>query len=149
MDAGTGPRTERPQDLEAPGDLVEAWAAAWNQLRFDRLADLWDDEDPEVAYLGDEIRDPLHGGPDIREHLDRTAGRLVAASVALAGVRVRTLTPDVALATFLCAWALTPVEVAEPYRAHTMVTLVLRRRPSGWRIAHYAESPRHLPGDAG
>jgi uncharacterized protein (TIGR02246 family) len=126
---------------------VEAWAASWNHLRFDRMADLWDAEDPEATYIGDEIRDPLHGLLEIREHLDRTAGRVVAAEVTLAGLRARTLAPDVALATFLCSWALTTVEVAEPYRTHTMVTLVLRRRPPGWRIAHYAESPRHLVGD--
>ena len=54
----------------------------WSELDLDALSALWDIEDPNALYMGDEYRDPVVGEEFLRRHWARLGSRLQGAEMA-------------------------------------------------------------------
>jgi hypothetical protein len=111
----------------------------WTALDIAGLEALWDTDDSQVSYLGDEYASPIVGAAAMRQHWGRTGTRLRAAQVC-SDVRLLNLLSDgLALAIVDQRWSVAGVE-GGPWRSgRSWVTTVLRRRPSGWRFVAYME----------
>ena len=62
-------------------DLVRAYDKRWSSLDFVGLGDLWERDDPQPIYVGDEYAAPLIGSDELDRHWARVAGRLKSAAV--------------------------------------------------------------------
>ncbi|HYP92568.1 MAG TPA: hypothetical protein VER34_05210, partial [Mycobacterium sp.] len=60
-------------------DLVRDYDKRWSRLDFIGLTDLWERDDPQPIYVGDEYAAPLIGDDQLDRHWARVAGRLKAA----------------------------------------------------------------------
>ncbi len=118
-------------------EVLDRYVTAWSERDLQSVADLWDDEGAPVSYVGEELGEVLLDRERITEHLLRTEYRVTSARVSLSELHVQELTPDLALATFVCRWELEWV-------SYSRVSALLRNGSSGWRFVHYMEAPFHL-----
>jgi hypothetical protein len=127
------------QTVAAPAGVsafLEEYAEGWRSRDLQRVADLWDDEEPEVTYVADELAEILRDRDDVVDHLSRTEQRLGASKVDLDEITVQQLADDLVLTTFVCRWDFEWV-------SHSRVSALLRRRGDDWFFIHYMEAPFH------
>ena len=128
-------------------DLVREYDKCWSSLDFVRLADLWEREDPQPIYVGDEYAAPLIGADQLDRHWARVASRLKAASVssALHKCDVVDDTRDTLVrALVLSRWTFTGREADIERTGASWITWLLVRRGERYRICHQMESQVYL-----
>lgn len=122
--------------------FLDAYFDAWNVYDADRMRALWDEEEDRVIYLAEEC-EPHVGWPAIAAYwgIDRTRAERLLTWRDLTAVQAGT---DVAIAFFHCNWStylpgnrLYP----KPFGGPVRISMVLRRKPQGWRAIHYVEAP--------
>jgi ketosteroid isomerase-like protein len=111
----------------------------WNALDIERLAALWDPDDPRASYLGDEYHSPVVGADALRQHWGRTGTRLRGAHVASEPELIDLLADDLALAIVNLRWSFAGVEGGPWRTGRSWVSAVLRRTDAGWRFVSYME----------
>ena len=120
---------------------------AFSALDFDAVSALWDDEDDDVVYHGEEYPRPQAGWHQLIAHWARLGARLQAADVSTEPTIIRSLSGDLALAVLLIEWRLVGVDSDVEHVGTCWATSLLRRRSGrGWRLFHYMEAPIHLDG---
>jgi hypothetical protein len=129
-------------------DLVREYDKCWSSLDFVRLADLWERDDPQPIYVGDEYAAPLIGADELDRHWARVASRLKAASVSSALHTcdvVDDVSGTVVRALLLSRWTLTGREADIERTGASWITWLLVRRGERYRIFHQMESQVYLP----
>jgi hypothetical protein len=138
--------------LSDVSDLVREYDKRWSSLDFLGLADLWERDDPQPIYVGDEYAAPLIGADELDRHWARIASRLKAAAVTstLHECDVVDDTSDTLVrALLLSRWTLTGKETDVQRIGASWITWLLVRRGERYRIFHQMESQVYLNDGAG
>jgi len=123
-------------------EFLHAYFAAWNVYDVPAMRALWDEEEENVLYLAEEC-EPHHGWPAVLGYwgVDRSKAERLLTWHDLSAVQAG---EDVAIAFFHCNWStylpgnrLYP----KPFGGPVRISMVLRRKPGGWRAIHYVECP--------
>jgi hypothetical protein len=130
-------------------DLVRDYDKYWSSLDFGCLADLWERDDPQPIYVGDEYAAPLIGNDELDRHWARVAGRLKAASVSSTLHEFDVVDDTVVRALLLSRWRLTGREAAVERTGTSWITWLLVRRGDRYRIFHQMESQVYLTDNEG
>jgi hypothetical protein len=130
-------------------DLVREYDRCWSSLDFACLADLWERDDPQPIYVGDEYAAPLIGADELDRHWARVASRLKAASVTSMLHECDVVDEAVVRALLLSRWTLMGREADVRRTGASWVTWFLVRRGESLRIFHQMESQVYLSDDAG
>ncbi|HVQ50336.1 MAG TPA: hypothetical protein VMS92_09860 [Mycobacterium sp.] len=130
-------------------DLVRDYDNHWSSLHFGCLADLWERDDPQPIYVGDEYAAPLIGNDELDRHWARIAGRLKAASVLSTLHEFDVVDDTVVRALLLSQWRLTDREAAVERTGTSWITWFLVRRGERYRIFHQMESQVYLADNEG
>jgi hypothetical protein len=130
-------------------DLVRDYDNHWSGLHFGCLADLWERDDPQPIYVGDEYAAPLIGNDELDRHWARIAGRLKAASVLSTLHEFDVVDDTVVRALLLSQWRLTDREAAVERTGTSWITWFLVRRGERYRIFHQMESQVYLADNDG
>lgn len=130
-------------------DLVRQYDKCWSSLDFVGLADLWERDDPQPIYVGDEYAAPLIGTDELDSHWARVASRLKAASVTSTLHECDVVDDTVVRALLLSRWTLTDRESDVRRTGTSWVTWFLVRRGERLRIFHQMESQVFLSDGAG
>ena len=130
-------------------DLVREYDRCWSSLDFACLADLWERDDPQPIYVGDEYAAPLIGTDELDRHWARVASRLKAASVTSMLHECDVVDDTVVRALLLSRWTLTGREADVRRTGTSWVTWFLVRRGERLRIFHQMESQVYLNDGAG
>jgi hypothetical protein len=130
-------------------DLVRDYDKCWSSLDFVALADLWERDDPQPIYVGDEYAAPLIGNDELDRHWARVAGRLKAASVLSTLHECDIVDDTVVRALLLSRWSLTSRESGVQRNGTSWITWLLVRRGERLRIFHQMESQVYLTDSEG
>jgi hypothetical protein len=130
-------------------DLVREYDKCWSSLDFACLAELWERDDPQPIYVGDEYAAPLIGVDELDRHWARVASRLKAASVTSKLHECDIVDDTVVRALLLSRWTLTGRESDVRRTGASWVTWLLVRRGQRLRIFHQMESQVYLSDGAG
>ena len=128
----------------SPSDLVREYDNLWSALDFVGLSDLWERNNPQPVYLGDEYAEPLIGADALDRHWARVAGRLKAASVSSQLHVWDEVSDTVARAVLLSHWRLTAREADIERMGASWITWLLVRRGDRYRISHHMEAQVYL-----
>jgi hypothetical protein len=137
-------RSDDPSVESALTDLVRDYDKQWSTLDFVGLADLWERDDPQPIYVGDEYAAPLIGTDELDRHWSRVAGRLKAASVSSTLHEFDVVDDTVVRALLLSRWRLTSRESDVERPGSSWITWLLVRRGEPYRIFHQMESQVYL-----
>lgn len=137
-------RSDDPSVESALTDLVRDYDKQWSTLDFVGLADLWERDDPQPIYVGDEYAAPLIGTDELDRHWSRVAGRLKAASVSSTLHEFDVVDDTVVRALLLSRWRLTSRESDVERPGSSWITWLLVRRGERYRIFHQMESQVYL-----
>jgi hypothetical protein len=137
-------RSDDPTVESALTDLVRDYDKQWSTLDFVGLADLWERDDPQPIYVGDEYAAPLIGTDELDRHWSRVAGRLKAASVSSTLHEFDVVDDTVVRALLLSRWRLTSRETDVERPGSSWITWLLVRRDERYRIFHQMESQVYL-----
>ena len=132
----------------ALSDLVRDYDKCWSSLDFVGLVDLWERDDPQPIYVGDEYAAPLIGNDELDRHWARIAGRLKSASVSSTlheNDVVGDTSDTVVRALLLSRWSMTGREADVQRTGASWITWLLVRRGGRYRIFHQMESQVYLP----
>lgn len=129
--------------------LVREHDRAFCALDFDAVAALWDDQDDNVVYHGEEYPRPQTGWHQLNAHWARLGARLRAAHITSETAVIKLLSADLALAVLLVRWRLVSVDSDVEHVGTCWATALLRRRGGReWRLFHYMEAPIHVADKA-
>jgi hypothetical protein len=130
-------------------DLVRDYDNYWSSLDFTCLADLWERDDPQPIYVGDEYAAPLIGNDQLDRHWARVAGRLKSASVSSTLHEYDVVDDTVVRALLLSRWSLTGRDADVQRTGASWITWLLVRRGGRYRIFHQMESQVYLTDSEG
>jgi len=133
-------------DTELLGEIEEVMKETeklWRGGSKGRLRAVWDTEDPEPWYIPEEIREPLTSWPEIDHYWSPTrGGGLADFQWGFANLRVKRLSPDIALAMFDHVYELTlAVGDERSFGGFDRALAIFRKKPEGWRQILYAQCP--------
>lgn len=129
--------------------LVREYDKCWSSLDFACLADLWERDDPQPIYVGDEYAAPLIGNDELDRHWARVASRLKRASVSSTLHEFDVVDDTVVRALLLSRWRLTGRESDVERTGTSWVTWFLVQRGGQFRIFHQMESQVYLTDSEG
>ena len=130
-------------------DLVRDYDKRWSSLDLLGLAELWERDDPQPIYVGDEYAAPLIGNDQLDRHWARVAGRLKSASVSSTLHEYDVVDDTVVRALLLRRWSLTGREADVKRTGASWITWLLVRRGGRYRIFHQMESQVYLTDSEG
>jgi hypothetical protein len=143
------PRSDCDAVESALTDLVRDYDKRWSSLDFVGLGDLWERDDPQPIYVGDEYAAPLIGNDELDRHWARVAGRLKSASVSSTLHEYDVVDDTVVRALLLSRWSLTGREADVQRTGASWITWLLVRRDRRYRIFHQMESQVYLTDSEG
>jgi hypothetical protein len=138
------PRSDDRGVESALTDLVRDYDKQWSSLNFACLADLWERDDPQPIYVGDEYAAPLIGTDELDRHWARVAGRLKVASVSSTLHEFDVVDDTVVRALLLSRWRLIGTDADVERTGTSWITWLLVRRGERYRIFHQMESQVYL-----
>lgn len=126
------------EELQAVFDEA---AACFATNDFERLARLWDGEDPAPFYLAEENETLAASWPEMRAYWAATEAINLGCTARWRVEAAKLLTPDHATCLFTLDWKMLVAGQAEPLGGFCRGQAVLRRAPAGWLLRTYAEAP--------
>lgn len=128
--------------------VISEYDAKWSALDVAGIADLWERDNPQPMYIGDEYAMPLIGVDELDQHWARLGGRLKRASVSSQLWSADAFPGGLARCVLLSRWSFTGEESdSETGKAHTgasWITWLLTSRGDKYRIFHHMESQVYL-----
>ena len=124
--------------------LIGEYDAKWSALDVAGVADLWERENPQPMYLGDEYAMPLIGADAVDRHWARLAGRLKRASMSSQLWSAEELAGGIVRCVVLSRWNFTGEESDTAHSGASWITWLLTPRGEGYRIFHHMESQVYL-----
>jgi hypothetical protein len=136
--AGEAPALNREIDA-----VLKRTEQIWNSQQFHRLKEVWDADDPEPWYVPEEIETPFTSWPEIERYWNPGRKVLEAFRWQFSNLRVKSLSPDLALALFDHFYEI-KLAVGPPTPATAgfdRCLALFRLKPEGWRHILYAQCP--------
>ena len=124
--------------------LIGEYDAKWSALDVAGVADLWERENPQPMYLGDEYAMPLIGADAVDRHWARLAGRLKRAAMSSQLWSAEELAGGIVRCVVLSRWNFTGEESDTAHTGASWITWLLTPRGEGYRIFHHMESQVYL-----
>jgi hypothetical protein len=124
--------------------LISEYDAKWSALDVAGIAGLWERDNPQPMYIGDEYAMPLIGADDLDRHWARLAGRLKRASVSSQLWSADVLAGGLARCVLLSRWSFIGEESEIPHSGASWITWLLTPRGDKYRIFHHMESQVYL-----
>jgi hypothetical protein len=143
------PRSDGDAVESALTGLVRDYDKRWSSLDLLGLAELWERDDPQPIYVGDEYAAPLIGNDQLDRHWARVAGRLKSASVSSTLHEYDVVDDTVVRALLLSRWSLTGRDADVQRTGASWITWLLVRRGGRYRIFHQMESQVYLTDSEG
>jgi hypothetical protein len=124
--------------------LISEYDAKWSALDVAGISDLWERDNPQPMYIGDEYAMPLLGADELDRHWARLAGRLKRASVASQLWSADALAGGLVRCVLLSRWSFTGAESDIAHSGASWITWLLTPRGDEYRIFHHMESQVYL-----
>jgi len=124
--------------------LISEYDAKWSALNVAGVADLWERDNPQPMYIGDEYAMPLIGADELDRHWARIAGRLKRASVSSQLWSADALAGGLARCVLLSRWSFTGEESDIAHTGASWITWLLTPRGDKYLIFHHMESQVYL-----
>jgi hypothetical protein len=124
--------------------LISEYDAKWSALDVAGIADLWERDNPQQMYIGDEYAMPLIGADELDRHWARLAGRLKRASVSSQLWSADALAGGLTRCVLLSRWSFTGEESDIAHTGASWITWLLTPRGDKYRIFHHMESQVYL-----
>lgn len=145
----TGNPTEPPLPLSSPEVRTEVEAAVrrmsamFTDLKGPKPIELFDRAEPAPQYLAEEQPDWMIGWDRLEWYFNTPARNAVVQAMDMnpSNIRVRSLTPDLALATWDIL-AEMKFRRGPPIGEKLRANAILRRTAQGWKFIYYAEAPK-------
>lgn len=123
--------------------FLKAYEALWDRQEPAGLIALWDQDDPEPFYLAEEQDEWRIGWEQVRNYWNPDGPKVAEAiRMRFDNVRARWLAPELAFAKFWIRFDTKMVFMPRPIGTDTRASAILRRKPEGWRLVTWAESPQ-------
>lgn len=121
---------------------LDVYAVIYNRQDYPALLKLWDQDDPDVVYMAEEIDPPMHGWGKLNAYFNPKPGVQVLDGIRnrYTEVRARYLAPDLALATYKLEFDI-KVKGMKPMSSWDRVMAVFRRKDGQWKMVAYGEAP--------
>jgi ketosteroid isomerase-like protein len=121
---------------------LDTYAAVYNRQDYPALLQMWDQGDPDVVYMAEEIDPPMHGWGKLNAYFNPKPGVQVLDGIrnTYTEVRARYLAPDLALATYKLEFDI-KVKGMQPMSSWDRVMAVFRRKDGQWKMLAYGEAP--------
>ena len=120
--------------------FLARYAEAYNRQDYAAVLAMWDQDDPDVFYMAEEIDPPMHGWKTIRSYFARP-GALDGIRNEYSNVRAHYIAPGVAIATYRLRFDI-KVRNLEPMSSFDRIVAVFRQTGDGWKLIAYAEAPQ-------
>jgi hypothetical protein len=124
--------------------LVHEYDEKWSALDIAGVAGLWERDDPQPVYIGDEYPTPLIGVEEMDRHWARIGSRLKRASVSSQLWSADALAGGLARCLLLSRWSFTGTESDITRTGASWITWLLTARGDKYRIFHHMESQVYL-----
>jgi hypothetical protein len=124
--------------------LVREYDEKWSALDIAGVAGLWERDNPQPVYIGDEYPMPLIGVEDLDRHWARIGSRLKRASVSSQLWSADALAGGLARCLLLSRWSFTGIESDITRTGASWITWLLIARGDKYRIFHHMESQVYL-----
>jgi hypothetical protein len=137
------PAIAQDQELTAEIDaFLNEYEAQWDLQDTARLAELWDQDDPEPFYLAEEQAEWRIGWKQVMGYFD-PSGESTTDSIRMRfdGVQARWLADDLAFAKFWIRFDTKMQFFPGPYGTDARASAIFRKTDEGWRLITWAESP--------
>jgi len=120
--------------------FLARYAETYNREDYVALLGMWDQDDPYVFYMAEEIDPPMHGWKTIRAYFARS-GVIDGIRNEYTNVRAHLVAPDVAVATYRLRFDI-KVKNLEPLSSFDRIMAVFRKKNGEWKMIAYAEAPQ-------
>lgn len=127
--------------------LVSEYDEKWSALDVVGVADLWERDNPQPMYIGDEYAMPLIGTDELNRHWARVGSRLKHASVSSQLWSADALAGGLARCVLLSRWSFTGRESDTVHTGASWITWLLTAQGENYRIFHHVESQVYLEED--
>jgi hypothetical protein len=124
--------------------LVREYDEKWSAVDIAGVAGLWERDNPQPVYIGDEYPMPLIGVEDLDRHWARIGSRLKRASVSSQLWSADALAGGLARCLLLSRWSFTGIESDITRTGASWITWLLIARGDKYRIFHHMESQVYL-----
>jgi hypothetical protein len=124
--------------------LVREYDEKWSALDVAGVAGLWERDNPQPVYIGDEYPTPLIGVGELDRHWARIGGRLKRAPVSSQRWSADELAGGLVRCVLLSRWSFTGIESDITHTGASWVTWLLTARGDKYRIFHQVESQVYL-----
>ncbi|MCC5793366.1 MAG: nuclear transport factor 2 family protein [Chromatiales bacterium] len=123
-------------------DFLAEYAQAYNRQDYATLLGMWDEEDPDVLYMAEEVDPPMQGWSRLRRYFDPRPGVQVLDGIRnrYTQVRARLLAPGLALASWRLDFEIKVMRVPAIGSWDRCIGL-FRQRGQRWKMFLYAEAP--------
>jgi hypothetical protein len=131
------------QALSAEIDAVlNEYEELWDKQDPAGLIALWDQDDPEPYYLAEEQEDWRIGWDQLKNYWDPPGPSMSEAiRMRFDGTQARMLSDDLAFASFWIRFDTKMKFMPKPISTDARASAVFRKKPEGWRLVTWAESP--------
>lgn len=131
---------EVQKEVEA---MVHRMSAMFTDLKGPQPLELFDRNDPAPQYLAEEQPDWMIGWDKLEWYFNSAERKAVVEAMDMnpSNIRVRSLAPDLALATWDIL-AEMKFRFGPPLGEKLRANAILRRTAEGWRFIYYAEAPK-------
>jgi hypothetical protein len=124
--------------------LVGVYDARWSALDIAGVADLWEVDEPQPVYIGDEYATPLIGADELMRHWARVAGRLKRATMSSQLRCADQFADGFARCVVLSRWSFTGRESEVEHRGSSWISWLVVARGEKYRIFQHMESQVYL-----
>lgn len=123
--------------------VIRQMSAMFTDLKGPKPLELFDRSEPAPQYLAEEQPDWMIGWEKLEWYFNTPQRNAVVEAMDMnpSNIRVRSLTPDLALATW-DIFAEMKFRWSPPLGEKLRANAILRRTDAGWRFIYYAEAPK-------
>lgn len=123
--------------------VLNEYEALWDRQDPAGLIALWDQDDSEPFYLAEEQDEWRIGWEQVKSYW-KPPGPPSAEAIRMRfdSVQARLLAPDLAFAKFWIRFDTKMKFMPRPIGSDTRASAVFRKKPEGWRLVTWAESPQ-------
>lgn len=122
--------------------VLNEYEALWDKQDPAGLIALWDQDDPEPFYLAEEQEDWRVGWEQLKNYWAPPGpSKAEAIRMRFDSVQARHLSADLAFASFWIRFDAKMTFMPKPISTDARASAVFRKKPAGWRLLTWAESP--------
>ena len=121
---------------------LDRYEALYNRQDYDALLKMWDQDDPNVIYMAEEIDPPMRGWSMLRAYFNPRPGVQMLDGIRnrYSNLRAHLIAPDLAFATYKLEFDIR-VKGQKAMTSWDRVTATFRRKNGEWKMVTYAEAP--------